>query len=284
MRKTNLILSAAVLGLSALSANATLLYSATAPRTVGDVGKDSPSYDGDYTLNAGTANHILFDDAFIDRPGADSYLSLTNISVGIIRDSLAPATDVNVYIAPMLDNTAVSQGSNAGNDPNAGGDAVPDIGTPILIGTQSYGQNIAVVDDDLLSFNISQVLAGYTGYAGKLGFFIGVEFTDTDQKNGWVLAKANVPAVFPAVYSSFDYGTQTGPTLGYNLDAAWDYLAATNSDEFAVLPAADGPGNTIPLNSTFYASAEGSVVPEPTSLGLLLAGGLMMVRRNRKMA
>jgi|GEM_PF-4777999 len=278
MRKTNLILSAAVSGLTALSANAVVLYSASVVRTVdGSAAAGAEAY----SLSAGNGGRILFDDAFVARPGSDSLLSLDNIKVGLIHAPLASPTVINVYLAPMLNNTTVSDAGNLGNDPDdIDSDAAPDVGTPTLIASVPYTGNLtAVAQDDLLDIPVSQLLAGNTTYVGKLGFYIGVQFVNDDGTNGWALANTDAPALFPNVYNTFDYTTGLGTTLGSNLDVAWDYATGLDSDEFAVLPPSDTFG---PLNTTFYGIASGAIVPEPTAMGALLAGATLLIRRNRR--
>lgn len=274
MRKNTLILSAAVLGLAS-SVQAAPLYSASVVRTEdGDPTAGAPAY----SFSAGSASRILFDDAFITKPGTDSTLSLDKVSVGLIQAAGAAGTTVNVYLAPMLDNTSVNA---TGNDPdNSDPDAVPDVGTPVLVGSAPLPQNVnAIAEDHLISINTATLLSGYQGYAGKLGFFVGVQFATDDGSHSWAVAKANSATVpFPSVYDTFDYNTDTGTTLGFNLDVAWDYTSNGAFEEFAGLPASDLDGD---ITTAFYTTVEGSVIPEPASASLLLAGAGMLLRRKR---
>lgn len=275
MRKSNLIISAAILSLASVSAQAAILYSASVVRT--EDGDDTPGAPA-YSSSAGTTGHILFDDAFINRPGVDSTLSLTNVSVGLIQSANAAATNVKIYLAPMLDNTTVNA---TGNDPdNSSSDAVPDVGTPILLGTVPLPANPnAVASNHILSASTSTMLSGYTGYAGKLGFFVGVEFETDDTTHGWAIAKTNPSTVpFPSVYQTYNYTTDTGTTLGYNLDVAWDFTNTSAFEEYAGLPASDLDG---PITTALWAEVEGSIIPEPTTASLLIAGSALLLRRKR---
>jgi hypothetical protein len=275
MRKSNLIISAAILSLASVSAQAAILYSASVVRTEdGDATPGAPAY----SSSAGTTGHILFDDAFINRPGSNSALNLTNVSVGLIQSGNAAATNVKIYLAPMLDNTAVNA---TGNDPdNTSSDAVPDVGSPILLGTVPLPANPnAVAENVILSAATNTDLQGYTGYAGKLGFYVGVEFETDDTTHGWAIAKTNTLTVpFPSVYQTYDYNTNSGTTLGYNLDVAWDYTNTSSFEEFAGLPASDAAG---PITTTLWTEVQGSIIPEPTTASLLIAGSALLLRRKR---
>ena len=92
---------------------------------------------------------------------------------------------------------------------------------------------------------------------GGFSFFnLGLTFDNTDGRNGWEVA---------------DHPN--------NLDLLWDYKAPTNLDEFTFGTDANGD----PVIGTMAIQVIGAVVPEPGTIGLLLGGaGLLLRRRARR--
>jgi hypothetical protein len=79
-----------------------------------------------------------------------------------------------------------------------------------------------------------------------------------------------------------DYGTS--PTTNTWTKGDYDYSGSVDSNDFAILAA--NYGQTIPLNAALPDAAQpmslGAVVPEPTSLGMLLACGMGLIKRRRR--
>jgi hypothetical protein len=203
---------------------------------------------GGNPLGSGIQQDITFDDIPIPnaRLGGASAVDVTKVTVGIRRGGTAPATDINMFFATAT-TTVVAPDT--------------ELDVPFTpFGTASLlGRNEAAFITELVTFGdgvntLFTVPLNSTVIDGFGTFLLGLQFTNGDTLNGWRLtsgadANANVMWIYDNdlanVEGAFNFGAPPAPA------------------------------------ATFYVIIEGTPVPEPGSLGLLGAAGLLVLRRRR---
>jgi hypothetical protein len=242
---------------------AATLYNANVPYIFnGDAG---PLYD--QPLNA---NRIQFDDVPINYGSTvNPIVNVTRVSFDVSRGANAPASTVTAYAAPMVADSLQNGGPNDFPD-------LDDPGTPVLLGTfnlpatTQYGRLTVTFGDGVTPIFTAPLDTAWAG-PGQPGYFmLGLKFSDPDPQNqghvGW--SYADPGAVNPA----------TGIAANGNIDAAWDYLSPTNFLEYS-----NFDPNNQPIPTAYMMTVEGTVVPEPASVTLLLGGAAtMLLGRHRR--
>lgn len=286
MKRTSIqtlaLLAAAALGTA--TAQADVLYDSTlAPRF------DPPNFTNPLGYNnngafVGNETHIQWDDAAIFVNGvAGSYVNVTRLTFGIFRDVGAPAVNLDIYWSDMVPDNGLNRGTNVIpldspiNDPGSANfiGTIPLTANPgaqvqllvsigngvdTLFTTGILDQSTPDVDPTSDLNDPDYILGLHPGYGF---FFAGLKFSDVtplsgiDPKNNWILASHP-------------------HNLFYTVDDFQDANPST-IDEFWL-----GPDSTdVPIKGTMSLKVEGSVVPEPASLGMLgvTAAGLLTRRR-----
>jgi len=203
---------------------------------------------GGTTASPGTQQDITFDDIPIPnaRLGGATAVDVTKVTVGIRRAGTAPATDVNLFWATATTNVT---------DPDT------ELDVPFTpIGTRSLAPRAAAAfTTELVVFGDGSTTLftaplNSTLFNGFGSFMLGLQFSSADTNNGWRLTSG----------------------ADSNGDVMWIYDTDVTPNEGAF---EFGPAPQ--PNATFYIVVEGTPVPEPASLGLVGALGLMALRRRR---
>lgn len=272
------LLAAAVLG--GASAQADVLYDSTvAPRF--DGGPNPLGYNNSNFNDA--IDHIHWDDAAIFVNGIPgSYVNVTRLSFGIFRDVGAPAVNIDLYWSDMVLD-------GGGPIPNRGNASIPpldspidDPGTPNLLGTIALTANLGGQTQQIITIgngidtlfttaalNLTTADVDRTSdlndpdytfgqHPGYGYFFVGLNLKNTDDRNQWIIASHP-------------------HNLFYTVDDFQDFDPST-IDEFWLGPDLDGGE---PIEGTMSVKVEGTIVPEPASIGMLgvMAAGLLARRR-----
>jgi hypothetical protein len=179
---------------SAATAEGSLLYSATTSPLSGY----NPGLGGN-PQGTGLQPDLVFDDVLVANPQSMPQVSITHVSVGILRLSNAPAVTLSVFASSLE---------------GEGLQTLPSL-PPVLLGTTSLAANSAasflqIVDLDL---SLAPVVVNLDGNlipspSTPLGAFaIGLQFggpMPANQRNGWRLATPDIGFANAAVFWKYD--------------------------------------------------------------------------------
>jgi hypothetical protein len=180
-------------------------------------------------------------------------LNITRVTVNDRQFAGAPATSYQLYystitadrtnLAPPTISAPTAVGSPVAVAANSG---LTTVNTPVVFGD---GVNT------LFSLTDAQLNFTDPGVTTGAEFFLGFQSSTTGTDQGLRLAKPDTGYENPVEY--FEYNTST------NGQVAWTFFAQNTAN--------DGAG--------LWMTVEGTLVPEPTTLGLAAMGGLMLLAR-----
>lgn len=263
LSKIALACVAPAVALIAQSTNAAVVYRETNPL-------DQPYFNNSNAVNQAsdaTSSTVTLDNVLIPNtilpPGIG--LAVTRVTLQAVQSSNSPTSNVQLYYASIATDTTPSQSATI---------TTPTAVPGVVGGTQSVPANGPGVAFTPIVFQnpanpgvapLFTLLPGqinYTDDAPNGEFVLGYQFSDT---TGGATPKQGDQLAFPN--TGF---TQTPEYFEYNLtdntQAAFTFFAPNSAD--------DGSG--------IYMIVEGTVLPEPASLGFLAIGGIFLSGRRRR--
>jgi len=198
---------------------------------------------------------VIFDDVLINQSTNQTFqpVTVSKVTYGILQEAGAPADTIRGYYATVF--TPL----NATDFPVLNNNSVTQFGIATLPANTTGARKLTTVD--IMPSVPFTVPVNTTDQLFFSEFAIGLRFDlGRAGRNGW------------------DVADPDAPNTSANYDGAWDYDVATSTSQTYSLGTA---GN--PIYTTFNVAITGSVVPEPTSAVLLLAGsGLMLLKRRTR--
>jgi hypothetical protein len=261
MRRTTVAkLSLAVLAplFAASTASAALLYSETSNGANPPLVNNPPgATNGESRVSQGNtadpANVVVLDN--VTAPtynGGLGGLNITRVIVNERQTAGAPASTLSLYYSSIVtDRTGsslpvISAPTFVTNASVAGNGGASTINTPVTFGD---GINtLFTLTDSQLNFTDGGVTTGAE-------FYLGFKSSDTGTSQGLRLAQPDTGFENPVEY--YEYNTSTNGQAGFTF--------------FSQIDPNNGAG--------LWITVEGTVVPEPATLGLAAMGGLMLLAR-----
>jgi len=240
---------------AATASHAAILYQETTPLT----GTFFTSQASASTGTAPTANDVILDNVVVPSypaPGAGG-LNVTRVTVSSVEQAGAPGGNLSLYYS------TITADRTGGSDPL--------IAAPTLVGTQpmpanggatTVTNNIVYGNGVSTLFSLSDAQLNFTdpGVTTGAEFILGFKNDSTSALQGIQLAKPNGGFENPVEY--YEYNTVGGQ------QATFTFFSQGDPN--------DGAG--------FWVTVEGTIVPEPATIGLAAIGGLGLLARrpNRK--